>query len=129
MMRRLPKLTSLSSQVCAEKPIAVFGINVSADRTMNAAMTRITKPDHVLVQEIGDEVALLNVKNETYFALDDVGTRMWTHLTSGATVQEAHELLLAEYDVDPDRLHDDLQALIRELVSNDLACLLAPEVA
>jgi hypothetical protein len=66
-------------------------------------------------QEIGGEAVLLDLASEKYFALNPVGTRIWTAIGDGAPLQRAYETLLAEYDVDPARLEADLLALVDEL--------------
>ncbi len=63
---------------------------------------------------------LLNLQSEQYFGLDEVGTRMWFALTSANSMQEAYEALLAEYDVDAEKLRQDLQGLVEKLVEKGL---------
>jgi hypothetical protein len=81
---------------------------------------KIAVPKCVLVRQIEDELVLLNLEKECYFGLDAVGTRMWTLLTSSASVQDAYESLLAEYDVAAEELRENLQTLIGELQSKGL---------
>lgn len=77
-------------------------------------------PPHVLLQQVGEESVLLNLEKESYFGLDPVGTRMWQALTKAATVEDAYQELLAGYEVDADRLRQDLAGLIEKLVENGL---------
>lgn len=81
---------------------------------------RIAVPADVLMQELQGEAVLLNVNSGRYFGLDDVGTRMWTALTSSECIERAYETLLAEYDVEREKLRQDLQGLIGKLVENGL---------
>jgi Coenzyme PQQ synthesis protein D (PqqD) len=81
---------------------------------------RIKVPAHVLVQEIGGEAVLLNLENERYFGLDETGTRMWTALTTANSIQSAYDTLLAEYEVDAERLRTDVQELVAKLIENGL---------
>jgi Coenzyme PQQ synthesis protein D (PqqD) len=90
---------------------------------MTPSKTRVIKPDHVLVQEIGAESALLNLNNEHYFSLDDVGTRMWAVLISATSIHQAEENLLCEYEVEADQIQHDLHDLIQQLVEHDLVQL------
>jgi hypothetical protein len=73
-----------------------------------------------LISEVGGESVLLNLKNERYFGLDDVGTRMWKALMAVDSIQAAYEMLLAEYDVEADRLRQDLDELIGKLMEQGL---------
>jgi hypothetical protein len=77
-------------------------------------------PQDVLVSELEGESVLLNLKTEVYFGLDQTGTRIWTELTKGGTIQDAYDRLCAEYDVDPERLRADLDALLEKLFSHEL---------
>ena len=81
---------------------------------------RITKPDGVLVRRLGDESVLLDLEAESYFGLDDVGTRMWAALTSTPSLEAALHQLLAEYDVEPERLRADLSGFVRKLADAGL---------
>lgn len=72
-------------------------------------------PD-VMVRKVGEESVLLDLKTERYLGLDDVSARFWDLLTSGGTIQSAYETLLTEFEVDPERLRNDLNDFVHELV-------------
>jgi len=72
-------------------------------------------PD-VMVRKIGEEAVLLDLKTERYLGLDDVSARFWDLLTSGGSIQAAYQTLLAEFEVDPERLRTDLDAFVQELL-------------
>ena len=76
-------------------------------------------PD-VLVQELNGELVLLNLTNEEYFGLDDVGNVMWSALKETGSVQIAYDRLLEHYDVDPQVLKQDFLNLIEQFVEHDL---------
>ncbi len=63
---------------------------------------------------------LLNLSSEKYFGLDETGTRMWQLATTSPNIDTAYQELLAEYDVAPELLHDNLTKLLIELVDNGL---------
>jgi hypothetical protein len=77
-------------------------------------------PDTVLVRELQGETVLLDLASETYFGLDEVGTRMWRALSEGGAIRAACDLLLEEYDVDRTVLEADLRALAARLVDAGL---------
>ncbi len=81
---------------------------------------RVIVPDDVLMHELDGESVLLNLATDSYFGLDTVGTDMWRALTTGGTIEEAYELLLAEYEVEPDVLRRDLADLIEKLIESGL---------
>jgi len=82
--------------------------------------SRVTVPPSVLVSNVGEESVLLNLDSERYFGLDATGTRMWEVLNNSPTVQAAYETLLAEFDVDAERLQHDLFELVEKLKDHGL---------
>lgn len=80
----------------------------------------ITLAPDVLVQELSGESVLLNLNSEEYFGLDEVGSRMLSVLTGSASIQEASDRLLEEYEVEPEKLHQDLMELIEKMVDRGL---------
>jgi hypothetical protein len=79
----------------------------------------VVTPD-TLINVIEGESVLLNLKSESYFGLDKVGTRMWTLLTTSDSIQSAYEALLDEYDIGAERLREDVCDLIEKLIANGL---------
>jgi hypothetical protein len=75
---------------------------------------------NVLVQNLAEEAVLLNLDSEAYFGLNEMGTRMFTVLQEQNSIAEAHQQLLAEYDIDPESLKTDLLKLIEQLVEQGL---------
>jgi Coenzyme PQQ synthesis protein D (PqqD) len=70
----------------------------------------------VMVRQVGDEAVLLDLKTEQYLGLDGVSNRVWQVLTAGGTVQVAYDTLLAEFDVEPERLRTDLEEFVQQLL-------------
>jgi hypothetical protein len=82
--------------------------------------SRIVIPEDVLIQNLDGEAVLLNLKSELYFGLDDAGLSMWQALTTMPSIQKAYDVLLAEYDVTPEKLKHDLNELLNELIKHGL---------
>ena len=82
--------------------------------------------DGVPFRELEGESVILSLDAETYFGLDEVGTRMWGLLAESPTIQAAFEKLCLEYEVDPDQLRRDLGELLGELVGRKLLEIHAP---
>ena len=74
----------------------------------------------VLLQEIAGEGVLLDLKSETYFGLDEVGTRIWRLVENDGHLKVVHAKLLGEYDVESARLEQDLTELIGRLAEAGL---------
>jgi Coenzyme PQQ synthesis protein D (PqqD) len=94
--------------------------------TTSLAVRIAVAPD-VMFRAVGDESVLLHLKSETYLGLDPVGTRMWTALTESESMQSAYEVLLGEYEVDGQRLRQDLEDFVGKLVENDLVSVHSAE--
>jgi hypothetical protein len=77
-------------------------------------------PEDVLLSELDGESVILNLKTETYFGLDEVGTRMWSAVTTADSIQAAYDALVAEYDVEPEQLRTDLSAILDKLLEHGL---------
>jgi len=91
---------------------------------MSASFTqRVSIPENVMFRELEGESVILDLDGESYFGLDRVGTRMWRLLTDSASIQEAYDLLLDEYEVEPERLRDDLASLLETLHGHGLIAL------
>jgi len=73
-----------------------------------------------LISRLQEESVLLNLDNESYYGLDDVGTRMLSVLNSSDSVQSAWLQLVDEYDVDREVLRDDLVSLVERLLEQGL---------
>jgi hypothetical protein len=64
---------------------------------------------------LGDESAILNLKNTVYYGLDPVGARVWSLLQQPRSVRELRDALLDEYEVDAERCERDLLELLEKM--------------
>ena len=81
---------------------------------------RIRATEAVLIQEIHGEIMFLNMASESYFGLNQVGSRMYRVLTSSDSIQSAYNSLLREFDVEAERLRADLHDLVSKLLESGL---------
>lgn len=81
---------------------------------------RVRIAPEVMIQEVGGESVILDLKTERYLGMDEVGTRIWQVLMDSASIQAAYDALLAEYEVAPLQLEDDLREFIERLLENGL---------
>lgn len=84
---------------------------------------RVEVPKHVLVRFVEKETVLLNLDTESYYGLDDTGTRMWQVVTTAPSIEKAYEELLTEFDVEAELLRQHLSDLLGRLA--DLGLLRA----
>ena len=68
--------------------------------------------------DLGNEAALLNLKDGASYGLDAVGARIWDLIQTPRTVREVRDL--AAYDVHADRYEWDLIVLLQQLARRQL---------
>jgi hypothetical protein len=81
---------------------------------------KITISEQALSQEVNGETVILDLKSESYFGLDEVGTRIWQLLQERGDVQKTFDTMLEEFDVDTDTLASDMKNLIDDLTEKGL---------
>lgn len=81
---------------------------------------RVKIPDDVLISKLQEESVILNLDNERYYGLDDIGTRFLSVLTTSESIEAAYETLMNEYDVESEVLRQDLMQLIEKLLNQGL---------
>ncbi len=69
---------------------------------------------------LGDESAILNLKNTVYYGLNPVGARVWSLLQRPRRISEVRDALLEEYEVDADSCERDLLELLRKMRTEGL---------
>lgn len=92
-------------------------------REAPGAGRRIDVPADVLVRELGGESVLLDLRTESYFGLDAVGTRMWSALARTRSLDAALDALDGVWDVERERLRRDFERLVDELAEHGLVVL------
>ena len=75
----------------------------------------ITISKDVLAQELDGETVLLDLGSESYFGLDEVGTRVWQLINEGRVASEVVDIMLGEYEVERDVLEQDIAQLLDRL--------------
>jgi hypothetical protein len=77
-------------------------------------------PAQVSFSVVGQDAFLLNTQTNRYFALEEVGARLWELLKDGNPLRESYQVLLDEYDVAPDELEQHVMELVSSLMENGL---------
>lgn len=63
---------------------------------------------------------ILHLSSGVYFGLDSVGTRMWQLLSEHDSIDKVVEAFLAEYEVEEEKVRNDLDRLVQQLVEKGL---------
>ena len=82
--------------------------------------SRVSPSGHAVFREVDGEGVVLDSGSGTYFGLDSVGTRVWKLIESHGALRPVFDTVLAEYDVAPKQLKQDLLALVTQLVDKGL---------
>jgi Coenzyme PQQ synthesis protein D (PqqD) len=69
---------------------------------------------------LGDESAILNMKNSVYYGVNAVGATVWNLLKEPRTIAEIRDTILDEYEVDEARCERDLLMLLEEMRNEGL---------
>lgn len=74
----------------------------------------------VIFRELDGEAVLLDFASGRYYGLNAVGTRVWTLLAAGQTVDSAIDVVVNEFDAVEDQVARDVEELVAELLSRGL---------
>jgi hypothetical protein len=80
----------------------------------------LSVPPTVLCTSVDAEAVFLNTRTNQYYALEEVGARLWGLLIEGKRLRECHQMLLEEFEVDPAQLEGDMLELLTDLMENGL---------
>lgn len=64
---------------------------------------------------LGDESAILNLKNSVYYGMNAVGARVWNLLQQPRSVSDLRDTLLDEYEVEKELCERDLIELLQKM--------------
>jgi Coenzyme PQQ synthesis protein D (PqqD) len=84
------------------------------DGSLSANSIVVMAPEQISCP-LGEESAILNLKNSMYYGLDPVGARVWALLQQPRSVGEVRDTLLSEYEVEPAQCENDLFALLEKM--------------
>ena len=85
-----------------------------------SSATRLRPGPGVLMQRVDDAVVLLNIASGEYYALDEIGGRIWLLCDAGHDLAEVHTALCAEFDAPPATIEADMLELVRDLLDERL---------
>ena len=70
--------------------------------------------------DLGGEVAIMDLKAGTYYGLDAVGARVWELIQEPIGLIEVRDIILEEYEVEPEQCERDMIALLQALADEGL---------
>ena len=81
---------------------------------------RISACENIVVQEMGDDIVILNLKTEQFYELKEVGKRIWELLLENKSYLLTFYSILEEYEVSEEQLHTDMTNIIEGLSKAEL---------
>jgi Coenzyme PQQ synthesis protein D (PqqD) len=81
---------------------------------------RFSVPTHVLSRSVGEDTVLLDLHQDEYFSLSQVGSRVWALITAGAAFEAIVEQIAGSYEVERAVVEADVRALIADLLATGL---------
>jgi hypothetical protein len=97
--------------------------------THPGADMRVTVAANIHARRLENELVILDLANGDYWALDELGSRVWEALTLGQSPREIARALEGDYAVDPEILLGDIVKLVGELVRRKLVVASAPRAS
>jgi coenzyme PQQ biosynthesis protein PqqD len=74
----------------------------------------------VVAQQASGKHVLLDIDSGRYYALDEVGGRVWQLCDGTRSVRQIVEVMCDEYDAAADEVEADVEAFVNELVGESL---------
>jgi hypothetical protein len=85
----------------------------SADFQVSAAPEQLSS-------KLGNDVVILNLKSGVYYGLDPVGARVWELIQETKSVGAIRNVILSEFDVEPQQCEADLNDLLGDMQAQGL---------
>lgn len=77
--------------------------------------SRLRPAAGVYARPFGDELVLLEFGRGEYFALDEIGARIWHMLEAGTDLAAIATQIATDYDVGAEQALTDILALVRDM--------------
>lgn len=84
------------------------------------AVGPLKPPDHVFYCDQEGQIVVGEVRTGKAIGLTGAGSQMWRSLVEQGTCEAASEVLLRHFEVEADKLKDDLSAFVRDLLERGL---------
>ena len=82
--------------------------------------SRVTASKAVVLCDLEDEIAILNIETSQYFTMNPVAARVWELIQEPAVLSQICATIEDEYEVDSEQCYRDLFNLIHKLADAGL---------
>lgn len=76
--------------------------------------------ERVLVRQVDDTMVLLSLDDGQYYALDEIGGRVWELCDGTRSVSNVIQIICAEYDAPPETVKADVLELLQDLAGEKI---------
>lgn len=80
---------------------------------------RVNEP-HVISEEMGDEIVVINLESGCYYSLNIVASYIWSLIEGSVTLENIEKMVVDVYQVDRETVLDDLTELLEAFVREEL---------
>ncbi|WP_026082612.1 PqqD family peptide modification chaperone [Mastigocladopsis repens] len=70
--------------------------------------------------DLGGEAVILNLKSGVYHGLNEMGAQVWNLIQQPKVVKDIKQVILEEYEIEPEVCMSDLLALLNDLRTTGL---------
>lgn len=82
---------------------------------MDLSATHVQVTSDQVSSDLDGEEVILNLKDGTYYGLNEVGARIWTLLQETPALHHVRNQIVEEFDVGAEQCEQDLIALVKDL--------------
>jgi len=82
---------------------------------MDLSSTRVEVTSDQVSSELDGEEVILNLRDGTYYGLNEVGARIWSLIQEEEVLDQVRDRLIEEFDVETEQCERDLIHLVQEL--------------
>jgi hypothetical protein len=75
---------------------------------------------------LDDQIVILNLANNKYIGLDEIGSRVWDLLSAPVSVNSLSRMISLEYRGDASEIKSDLMAFVDQLKADGLVSVTDP---
>ena len=83
--------------------------------------TKIVQKEDLIAANLGNEVMMMSLETDNYFALDSVGSEIWQLMQHPVTIAEICAALQERYAVSADTCLADTQAFLQRMIDEKVA--------
>lgn len=98
----------------------VFEIYPIQEAKLFSGTSIVVASKNQISSDLSNEAVILNLKTGIYYGLDKVGARVWSLIQSPQKLVDVRDVIVEEYDVDPQQCENDLLALLQEMQAKGL---------